>query len=77
MNDKLVVAIDDSAVRVVSGIELDYPDYIKDINNLVSHYDHILLVGRLDSKVKPLLSHHTWTLITTAKRFKILETNLK
>lgn len=75
-NDKMVVAIDGDKARLVSGMELDNPVYLKDMNVLVREYDHILLISRTESKVKPKLKNMKWELIISTKRFQITNADL-
>ena len=76
-NDKMVVAIDDDKVRIVSGMELDHPDYLKNINVLARKYDHILLVGRTESKVESTLKNMNWKQSISTQRFQIVSADLK
>jgi len=76
-NDKLVVAVNGNKVRVVSGMELDYPDYIEDVNTLIQEYDHLLLVGRIESKIKLKLPDLKWNPSISTERFQIVSADLK
>ncbi len=75
-NDKMVVAIDGDKARLVSGMELDNPVYLKDMNVLVRAYDHILLICRTESKVKPKLKNKNWEQMISTKRFQIISADL-
>jgi len=75
-NDKMVVAIDDNKVRVVSGMELDHPDYVPDINMLIQDYDYILLVGRIKPKVKLMLNDIQWKSSISTERFQLVSADL-
>lgn len=76
-NDKMVVAIDETKMRVVSGMELDFPEYVQDIKKLIERYEYVLLVGRIDSDVKPALGYLKWNLSISTERFQIQSASLK
>jgi len=58
-------------------MELDYPDYIEDVNTLIQEYDHLLLVGRIESKIKLKLPDLKWNPSISTERFQIVSADLK